>query len=346
MPPRRTAAGPWGGVVLRETRKRIAKGWPSGLTTLNGEDLYHLDRALGEILGSLVEDPSDPFAVTILRDGRIAPAELVGMARSRGMFASRRVVVVRDPGILDGDPEPLSAFAERPPDGGFVLVRAPKLDRKRKLHQALLAGTSLEFRPPADEREGDELRDELSSMAQERGVRLARDGAIHLALASEHDLARASTELDKIRDAFAGRTTPLGAAELSEVVPAAESMTGWELGDHLLVRDRALALATARRYADSGEEAIRVVGGLAWRARALVQAKAMEAERAPFDRIVQQVRAWAWRDPLRRALEAWTLPEALALPSRLLAADRALKSRQIGAGAVLESLVRDLTEPR
>ena len=39
-------------------------------------------------------------------------------------------------------------------------------------------------------------------------------------------------------------------------------------------------------------------------------------------------------------------PEALALPSRLLAADRALKSRQIGAGAVLESLVRDLTEPR
>ena len=57
-------------------------------------------------------------------------------------------------------------------------------------------------------------------------------------------------------------------------------------------------------------------------------------------------RAWAWRDPLRRALEAWTFPEALALPSRLLAADRALKSRQIGAGAVLESLVRDLTEPR
>lgn len=339
----RAPDGPWGGVVAARTATEAARGWPAGLTCFTGDDVYHLDVALRAVLAAIVGEPADPFATTVLSEGRIAPGEVVGAARSRGMFATARVVVLRDVAILDGDPEPLRAFAGEPPESGFVLVRAPRLDRKRKLHQALLSGRVLEFRPPATSSEAAELEREVARLAGERGVRLAADGAAFLVDACEADLLRIVSELDKIRDWAGEGAAPVTGAGLREIVLSGERLTGWELGDRILARDADRALETARRYANAGEEAIKIVGGLAWRARTMLQAKAMAEAGARPDQIVQATRAWSYREALMDGLRRYTLDELLAFPARLLEADRALKSRQIAPGAVLESLVLDLT---
>jgi DNA polymerase III delta subunit len=333
------AEGPWGRAVAATAIREAKQGWPAGLTTLTGADLYHLDLAFDAILDALAPDRDDPFAFTVLRDGRLSPAELVDRAASRGMFASARIVVLRDVAILDGDPEPLVRFAADPPDSSWILVRAPRLDRKRKLHQALCAGKELVFRPPEGDVEAREFLEILAALGKERGVRLHPRAAAWIAAGSEGDLLRARVALDQLRDAFPGAPAPLTESQVAEIVPASESATGWELGDHLVSRDAGAALADARRYEAMGQEAIKIVGGLAWRARSLVQAKGLEAKGAPFDAIVNAARAWAWREALRAALARWRPADVRALPARMLAADRTLKSRQAPPYASIERLI-------
>ena len=132
MPPRAgRTAGPSARSVLASVRAGIAKGWPAGLTVLTGDDVYHLDAAQKLLLGHLVPQDSSDFALSIVGESRIAVPDVVAAARSRPMFALRRVVLVRDVAMLDGEGASLEAYAGAPPEASYLIVRAPKLDLRR-----------------------------------------------------------------------------------------------------------------------------------------------------------------------------------------------------------------------
>src|SRR5262249_17573364 len=152
----------------------------------------------------------------------------------------------------------------------FIVVRAPRLDRKRKLHKALAeAGTTITFRLPSNRREADELRAEATAMARERGLAVRRDALELLLAVCGVDLQRIAAELDKLQTwsgAAPGATVEIDAAAVRDIAAGDELMTGWELADALLERNREKALGLARRLVDAGQEPIKVVGGLAYRA--------------------------------------------------------------------------------
>jgi DNA polymerase-3 subunit delta len=343
------AEGPWGQPALKKTLAGLAKGWPAGLTVLTGDDLYHLDRAQSAILAHLAPAKDDDFVLSIVGDEPITTAALVGSARSAGMFASRRVVFVRDITSLEGEPEPLVGYAASPPRESYMIVRAPRLDRKRKLHKALAeAGACLAFRSPASDVEFKELEKEMATMAGERGVRL-EDRAAQLVLdVCGSDLNRVAMELDKMAVWLGpelAAAAPLDEAAVRGLVAGSGLLSGWELADAVTQRDPVGAMAAARRLLDSGDEPIRIVGGLAFRARALLRAKAMTEAGASRDAATAAARAWYFRDALALGLERYTMKEVLAMPARFLEADRTFKSRSLDKGAVLEALVLRLTAP-
>jgi len=342
-----SGAEPWGRPALASLVAALPKGWPEGLTVLTGDDLYHLDRAQAAILDHLVPDRSATYGLTIIGDAPIPIPQLVGLARSGGMFATRRVVLVREVSVLEGEPDPLAAYAERPPTGSYILVRAPKLDRKRKLHKALAeAGTCLVFRTPANAAETKSLLAEMDAMAAERGVALDEDAARLMVDVCGHDLNRIAGELDKL-SIWSGASAPkpfrIDAATVRSLLAGSELLTGWELADALTQRRPEAAMEAARRLLDAGEEPIRIAGGLAARARSLLKAKAMTEAGAPERAVVDAARAWYFRDALASGLKRYTLAELLAMPAQLLAVDRTFKSRSLDKGAVLESLVAQLT---
>jgi DNA polymerase III delta subunit len=123
-------------------------------------------------------------------------------------------------------------------------------------------------------------------------------------------------------------------------------MSGWEVANAVTARDRGRALQEARRLSEQGEEAIRIIGGLAYRARVMLQAKALLEAGQDREQVYRSLRAYYWQKELDAAMAEYTLEELLAFPSILLGADRTLKSRAIDPGAVLESLVDDLTRRR
>jgi DNA polymerase-3 subunit delta len=257
------------------------------------------------------------------------------------MFSERRVVLVRDVLALTGDAEALETYAAEPPESSHLVVRAPKLDRKRKLHQVLSrAGTVLLFEQGSQR----EQERETVGMASERGLILEKDAAGFLLHLCNGDLHSVASELEKIR-CWLGDS---GNAKVSrdtvrELAAASGLLSGWEVANAVLLRDTAGALAAARKLVETGEEPIKIVGGLAWRARSMLQAKAMLDARVPVRDVITAVRAWPYESSLLQGLRLYSVAELLAFPSRLLEADRDLKSTSLPPAGVLESLVRDLT---
>ena len=332
-----------GSVALESVTRELTSGWPPGLVVLTGDDLYHLDRAQRALLQALA--PDGGFGLTVYGDEAVDVRDVVAAARSAGMFSPRRVVLVRDIRALDGDPEPLVEYATQPPPRSHLLVRAPELDRRRKLHLALVQhGRVLEF-SAGDPHDGRARIAEAAELARQAGVRLDRDALAVLAAIGGGDLYRVESELAKLAAWVAndpGRT--LTAADLREVVVGSPALSGWEVASAVLRGERGEALAALRKLLDAGEEPLQLLGGIAWRARTLLQARALVARGERPAAAVRQARIWG--EPQAAAsLVRHELPRLLHFPALLLEADRSLKSRGLDAGAVLGAMIDRMLLP-
>jgi DNA polymerase III delta subunit len=337
-----SARGGSGAALLDRVTSALAKqGWPAGLTLLTGEDLFHLDRAQRALLEALAPGVDRDYALTVYGDGEVDVSVVVAAARSVGMFAAARVVLVRELTALGGRPEPLEEYAARPPAGSYLIVRAPKLDRRRKL-DAVVASRArvLSFEPLSDPQEAAPYVRELATAA---GLALEPEAARLLALLSGGDCYRIEAELAKLA-AWCGEARRAGLDELRQVVAGSEALTGWELADAVVTGDRTTALLRLRELLDAGAEPLQLVGGLAFRARAMLQAKAQIDAGVPAERALGNARLFGRpRGELLSGLKRRRLAELAAFPALLLEADRALKGSLLPAAAVLERLVERLT---
>jgi DNA polymerase III delta subunit len=265
----------------------------------------------------------------VFGDTAVDVGTVVSAARSAGMFAPRRVVLVRDVEALEGAPEPLVEFAAHPPAQAHILVRAPKLDGRRKLHQALgRAPLFFEFGPPT------QVAAELQALAAQKGVRLEEQALSLLAQVCGSDLYRADAELEKLRVWRAKDAGPVSVDDLRETACGSPLLSGWEVADAVLARDWPGTLAAWRRAAAEGEEGYLLVGGLASRARTMLQAKAGLAYRSgPRS-----------GEEYARGVERYTLRELLGLPRTLMHADRDLKSRSMPKTLVVEQALESIVE--
>jgi len=336
--------------LLSSVEAEARRGWPPGLTVWTGDDVYHLDRAQRAILGAPARDLDPAFARTVFGEEKVDVATVVAAARSVGMFAPRRVVFVRDVSALTADDDTIQAltdYAAAPPRSSHLLVRAPALDLRRKLHKALAqSGRCLTFALPEGEARLVVARETLVELARERELRLAPEAVQLLVELTAGDLERIEHELDKIAAWVETAGSLVTAAVVLDVAAGSGLVSGWAAAEALTRRERAAALVALRRNVDAGEVPLRIVGGLAWRARVLLQAKALAETRRKMSEIVNITRAWRFEDDLALGLERYDLDELLGFPAKLLAADRALKSTALEAHAVLESLADRLTEPR
>jgi DNA polymerase III delta subunit len=110
------------------------------------------------------------------------------------------------------------------------------------------------------------------------------------------------------------------------------------VADAVAARDGETAQRLARQLLDEGENPLMFLGALAWRLRALLQAKAMLAARVPERAVQQATRLWSLE-----AVRRFRLEDLLGFPAALLEADRALKTGG-EPRAVLQRLLSRLTE--
>ena len=331
----------WGGAALKAVSAKLAKGWPTGLTVLTGDDLYHLDQAQALILTHLVPEGAGSFALSVVGDEsittgalgrggaldgdvRVAPRRLpsghCGLGGRSG--AARGVRGARSGGQLS------SSFALRSSTGRGSCTRLwPKPGSAWTFASPQTPPGSKSSRPKSER--WPRRADSSSTFARSHS---SWPPAVRISIASP----ASSTSSASGKGAIDTGT-------VRELVAGSVQLSGWELADALTERDAVSALRSARRSLDAGDEPIRMVGGLASRARALLKAKGMIEAGASPQAAVDAARAWYFREGLQKGVKRYTLDELLAMPSRLFEADRTFKSRSLDKGAVLQALVMGLT---
>ncbi len=287
---------------------------------LSGDDLYHLDRAKRAIFDALGADTDDAYGRTVFGEAKVDLAAVVAAARSVGMFAPRRVVFVREIAALAADDDAirtLREYAENPPPHSHLVVRAPALDTRRKLHKALAEGGRLvAFVLPEGGARIAAALPVAGAIARERAIRLDTEALALLVDLTGGDLLRVEHELDKLAAWLEREGDAVGPDVVLEVAAAGGLASGWAAAAALARRDLAGMLVALRQSVDAGEVPLKILGGLAWRARVLREAKGLAEARRPLREIVEATRAWRFEDELAAGLARYDAAELLALPVR------------------------------
>ncbi len=325
--------------------EQLEQGWPTGLTVLTGDDLFELDAVQRQLLEKLVPPDDNGMTLSFFGQEKVDIGTVVGAARSAGMFSTRRVVFARDLSALEGEPDSLLAYAKAPPPESYLIVRAPEIDKRRKLHKALLAkGHVLTFALPAA---GDTRRmlDDVKRVARRKGLTLPQDTAEFLAVAAGHDGYRLDSELEKLR-AYKGDEKPATVTleEAQELVASGDILSGWEIAEAVLARNRDAGWAAAARLIEAGAEPLQILGGIAWQSRMMLQAKGLLERGVPQAAVKSKIRGpFSTREAVVRGVQRYSLEELRAFPAHLAAADLALKGSPLDGGTILERLVEQLT---
>ena len=219
---------------------------------LRGDEPWFHDRAI-ELVRLRAEREGMELCLHAADGGAdFSLARVVDDLSGSGLFASRRLVVVRGPEDLlkkvDDRPSPLARAIQGFLDaaGGCVVLSGASLRADLATVKALLAagGQLLTLRklwdgPPPwnpDPRQA-ELVQWLVQRAAEKGVRLAPAQAVYVCAATGNDLAALDDNLERLRSAPADRRGDLG-----ELVAWDATTAPWTVAEHLAAGELPRAL--------------------------------------------------------------------------------------------------------
>jgi DNA polymerase-3 subunit delta len=335
-----------------ELVERLVKGKPVPAILLLGEEPYLRDDWRKQLIERFVPEASRTWAVSRYSAGRGETQEALDQAQTMAMLSPQQVVFLEDVEAIEKLGEKnrdeavaqLGAYLEDPAPFTVLVLEATGLDQRMKLGK-LLAEKTLVVKCELGEKVEDRLASATAlakAIAKDEGVEFEKGAAEDLAEFVAADLMRLKTEIEKLAT-YAAEKKVIGRADVSALVISEKTTTVWELADILAARQSKKALEFLERLLRDGEEPIKVVGGIAWMYRKLIEASEIKGV------------ANGWQ--AARALGMNPTQAELALQNarkiskpRLLAGLHALRSaddRLKGSGAeprtVMEFLITELT---
>lgn len=296
----------------------IAKGL-APVYVLHSEHPILIERAVSAIRDAAVPPAMRGFNYDVI-EGKPKGAQIVALAQTLPMMAERRMVFVRDIGLLSADEAPpVIEYITKPNPSTVLVAVTSKLDKRLKLFATLSKKGYLHVLD-APRQVAPWVREE----AKLKKVRIDNAAITRLVDTVGNDLSRLSLALEQL-GLYAG-DRPITSDDVDELIADTRERSVFELTDAIGAADRARALAAVASLCDQRESAIGVVVMLARHIRQLSLLHACRAHGVPRSE-------WASRigvppfvvDKLAAQARSYT-PAALATATRKLAnADRALK---------------------
>ncbi len=323
-----------------ELEKSLAQGRVSPLYFLYGPEGYLREAAADAVSDLALSD-------TLLREFNQTTFNLltqnsgaaIAAAEQLPMMATRRVVRITNFGkIREADEATLIAYINRPAESSVVIFEASEPDRRKTLTKALLDKcTVVEFQLLKD--------GEAKAWARKRlrELKIAVDEPVLSDIISlvGTDLQTLNSELEKLAAAAfdTGRIT----WEMVEALLArSRELSNFELGDHLIARNRKRAMETVHRLLKDGAPPVMLIGTIASNYHRLALAKDILA-RGSRDEVFRVIpmpffKREAFISSLQRT-DAAKIARGIQL---IAAADLAIKTSQATPRLQLELLVCEL----
>lgn len=322
----------------------IAKGL-APIYVLHSEHPILIERAITAIRDAAVPPAARGFNYDVI-EGKPKGSQIVALAQTLPMMAQRRMVFVRDLGLMPADEaDAVIEYLGNPNPSTVLVAVTSKLDKRLKLF-AQLGKKGFLHVLEAPRNATPWVREE----AKLKGVKIDSAAISRLVDTVGNDLSRLSLALEQL-GLYAG-DRPVTSDDVDELIADTRERSVFELTDAIGAADRARALAAVASLCDQRESAVGVVVMLARHIRQLSMLHACRSHGVPRPE-------WASRigvppfvvDKLVAQARAYT-PGALATATQRLAnADRALKgditlTTQTAqfTGPQLKALGRELAE--
>lgn len=327
-------------MTVAELNKAVEKGTIPSLLLLYGEETFLVARVLKRIEQRLVSPQDRDFNLTVL-DGRLASAtEIIDHARTLPVFASHRLVVVRDSQHLKADTlESLRSYLKDPVPETTLVFIADKIDKRRKFYQDFSkAGQLVQFKALYD----NQLPSFVKDQAAELGFSMTEDALGRFCTRVGTQLQEVHGELLKLRT-YLGERTLVDVKDVEAIVSDTRAESIFDLTNAVGQRKAAVALRLLKRLLDDGVAPLVVLAMLVrhfrqlWKASELLQQgtarnalpRALGINPYFLDGVVAQSRHFS-DEEYRRAFNI------------LLDADLALKSSGSHPSAILERVLMQL----
>ena len=334
--------------------KRVESGKTVPAILLLGGDSYLRDLCRAKLIETYVEEGTREWAVGKFSAKQDSPDTVLGQAQMLPMLAPRQVIFWSDVKALEkGDEDTRKSnvkkiveYLDDPAPFTVLVMEAEELDARMGLFKVLSEKTIVVDCEPSEHMD---VRLGLavtmaSEMARELKVELDRDAAQALAENTNASLARIRTELEKLAT-FAGERKRISRADVEALVISDQKYSVWELSGMLASGDRQRAMIFLESLFREGEQAVGMVGAMAWMFRKLIEVQDLPRGASEWDAIRLGMR----KDTAQLALKyAPRIPrEQLVSGVQLLSeADSQLKSSVASPRAYLEFLVAQLTARR
>ena len=265
------------GIGLHELKRQLATGDLAPLYFVVGEEAPLRDDAVAAIRAAVL-GPDDAnvgaFNSDVVYGDETEAAEILTLCGNLPMFATRRLVVVKEVGALGAhEAERLLPYLEAPVETTCLVLTGGKVDGRVKFFQALKqAAVSVDCAPL----DAQALPAWVQEQAGALGLRLDQAARELLIEASGGALGVLCREMEKLA-AYVAPNTRVTAADVEAVQGADTGGSVHDLIDALQRRDRVSSLRSLGKVLDAGEPPLKVLGFLAacwrnmWRARKFSQ---------------------------------------------------------------------------
>jgi DNA polymerase-3 subunit delta len=255
------------GIGLHELKRQIAAGDLAPLYFVVGEEAPLRDDAVAAIRAAVL-GPDDAnvgaFNSDVVYGDETEAAEILTLCGNLPIFATRRLVVVREVGALGvREAERLLPYLEAPVETTCLVLTGGKVDGRVKFFQAFKQAAVSVDCAPLDARA---LPAWVQDQAGALGLRLDEAARELLIEASSGALGVLCREMEKLA-AYVAPNTRVTAADVEAVQGADTGGSVHDLIDALQRRDRVGSLRSLGKVLDAGEPPLKVLGFLAacWR---------------------------------------------------------------------------------
>ena len=259
--------------VLSRTdlERSLKEGQPAPVYLLVGCEGYLRDtgaRAIADaaLSGTLLREFNES-SFSLMSGGA---QEAIAAANQMPMMSTRRVVKIKDFGKLrEADEESLVRYIGDPAESTVMIFNAEDLDKRKKLSRALLESSMVVEYPAL--KDGD-AKGWVKSRLKELKVTCDEQALSEIITLVGTDVQTLFSELDKLASA-ALPTRRITIEMVDDLIGRSRELSNWDLGDHIIARDRKRALETLYRLLEGGSQPVMLIGAIAGNYHRLALAK-------------------------------------------------------------------------
>lgn len=272
-------------------------------------------------------------------------SEVVAAANQLPMMSDRRVIRITDFGKLrEQEEEILISYVENPSPSSVVIFNTEDLDKRKRLSKVLLSQSKVVEFPALKD---GEAKNWVKSRLQELGVTCDERALSDLITLVGTDVQTLHSELDKLASG-AGDTGRITLEMVDELIGRSRELSNFDLGDHLIARNRKRALETLHRLLEGGSQPVMLLGAIAGNYHRLALAKDALTRGSRDDVFRVTPMPFNKRNAFLASLQRTDAPRIAQGIKLIAAADLAIKTSVGGGGPKgaelqLEMLVCELT---